>query len=139
MKTILHRIWIVSLIIMGFISVVWILLTNNEPSSTQLYYTGTITNTEKLDSNIDGAKLYYWVTLDDGSGHAVTKNSRFFITMPMPLGSEEDPDTKFTKVREETDFDAIKVGQTVELWDRKVNEHAYEIYELQILDPTEID
>ncbi|ANF95232.1 hypothetical protein [Paenibacillus bovis] len=113
-------------------------MTNNEPSSTQLYYTGTITNIKKLDSNIDGAKLYYWVTLDDGSGHAVTKNSRFFIAMPMPFGSEEDPGTKFTKVREEIDFDAIQVGQMVELWERKVNEHAYEIYELKILDPTDI-
>lgn len=43
------------------------------PSIRQLYFTGIITNIEKLDSNIDGAKLYYSITPDDGSIHSISK------------------------------------------------------------------
>ncbi|WP_017815200.1 hypothetical protein [Paenibacillus shenyangensis] len=128
-----RKFWIILIIAVLIIGGAWLFFKDDNHSTTQLYYKGTITKIEKLDSNIDGAKLYYWITLDDGSGHAVTKNSTFFINMPMPLGSEGE---KHTQVRQEADFNNIKVGNKVELWDRYVNEHAYEIYELQTLDLT---
>ncbi|WP_017815042.1 hypothetical protein [Paenibacillus shenyangensis] len=132
-----HKPWITVLIGTLIIGGTWLFFKNDKPSTAQLYYNGMITKIKKLDSNIDGAKLYYWITLDDGSGHAVTKNSTFFINTPMPFGTEGDPSTKYTKVREEADFSNIKVGNKVEIWDRYVNEHAYEIYELQTLDLTQ--
>lgn len=135
----LYKNWIVGLtvlVVLLLFAGIWIVKTDTHPSPLQSYYTGVIRSIEKRDNSIDGTRIEYVITFTDGKAFVVTKRTSFYINELMPIGVEEDPSITFTRLRKESHIGEIRVGNKVELWDRQVNDHLYEIFELTTLDAT---
>ncbi|WP_411347194.1 hypothetical protein [Paenibacillus sp. WLX2291] len=111
--------------------------TNPESSKEQNYYMGTISKIQKINTSVDGITIVYSITLDNKRSFAVTKNTHLYTNQILLVGATSDPSSAPTRIRTEAKIENLQIGNKVELWDRQVTDHLFEIFELTTLDPRE--